>query len=98
MMTERRNLPAIFEWDENKRCSNVIKHGIDFVDAKEVFSDAAAYTRLSPRTVSEYRYVTVGLMRGALVAVIFTRRGESIRIISARAARRSERQMYGAED
>jgi hypothetical protein len=27
-----------FEWDENKRRGNVIKHAIDFDDAKEVFS------------------------------------------------------------
>ena len=86
-----------FEWDENKRRSNVAKHGIDFVDAKEVFSDPGAYTLLSPQTTSERRYLTVGLMKGALVAVIFTYRNEAIRIISARAARRGERLLYGAE-
>jgi uncharacterized DUF497 family protein len=35
----------------------------------EVFYDPAAYTSRSPHTVGERRYVTVGLMRGALVAV-----------------------------
>ena len=86
-----------FEWDENKRRTNLTKHGIDFGDAKEVFYDPAAYTAVSPRQASERRYVIVGLVRGALVAVIFTRRSEAIRIISARAAGRSERQRYGAE-
>ena len=86
-----------FEWDEKKRRANVIKHGIDFDDAKEVFYDPAAYTSRSPHTVGERRYVTVGLMRGALVAVISTHRGHAIRIISARPARRSERQLYGTE-
>jgi uncharacterized DUF497 family protein len=85
-----------FEWDESKRRSNVIKHGIDFGDAAEVFYDPTAYVFLSPHPSSEQRYVTVGLMRGALIAVIFTIRGEAVRIISARAARRSERQTYGA--
>jgi uncharacterized DUF497 family protein len=84
-----------FEWDENKRRANAIKHGIDFNDAKEVFFDPAAYTSLSPRAVSEPRHVTVGQMKGILVAVIFTRRGSAVRIISARAARRNERQTYG---
>ena len=28
-----------FEWDENKRELNLEKHGIDFVDAIEVFDD-----------------------------------------------------------
>jgi uncharacterized protein len=90
--------PMDFEWDDNKRRKNVGKHHIDFEDAKEVFYDPAAYTSESPRNVDERRYVTVGLMRGALIAVIFTRRGRTIRIISARAARRSERQTYGAEN
>jgi uncharacterized protein len=86
-----------FEWDENKRHANVIKHGIDFDDAKDVFYDPAAYTFRSAHALSERRYVTVGLMRGALVAAISTRRGHAVRIISARPARRSERQQYGAE-
>jgi uncharacterized protein len=90
--------PIEFEWDEAKRRTNVEKHGIDFNDAKEVFYDPAAYTSLSPRAVSERRYVTVGLMRGALIAVISTRRGGTIRIISARAARRNERQTYDGEN
>lgn len=88
---------AAFEWDENKRRQNVVKHGIDFADAKEVFYDPAAYTSISPRSIHERRYVIVGSMRGALIAVIFTLRGQAIRIISARAARRIERQTYGAE-
>jgi uncharacterized protein len=85
-----------FEWDESKRRSNIIKHGIDFSDATETFYDPTAYSFRSPHPASERRYVNVGLMRGALVAVIFTLRGEAVRIISARAARRSERQTYGA--
>jgi uncharacterized DUF497 family protein len=90
--------PIDFEWDDNKRRTNLIKHGIDFDDVKEVFDDPAAYTLLSPRSVSERRYLTVGMLKGELVAIIFTRRGGAIRIISARAARRNERQMYGAEN
>jgi uncharacterized DUF497 family protein len=88
---------ATFEWDENKQRLNVIKHGIDFVDAKEVFYDPAAYTSVSPRNPGERRYVTIGSMRGTLIAVIFTLRGQAVRIISARTARRSERQSYGEE-
>jgi uncharacterized DUF497 family protein len=84
-----------FEWDENKRLSNIAKHGIDFEDAKQVFSDQAAFTFASARSADEHRYVTVGLVKGTLMAVIFTRRAAVIRIISARIARDSERQMYG---
>ena len=86
-----------FEWDEIKQRVNVVKHGIDFADAKDVFDDPAAYTLLSPNQSDERRYVTVGLMKGSLIAVIFTHRGEATRIISARVARHSERKRYGAE-
>jgi hypothetical protein len=88
---------AIFEWDENKRRSNVVKHGIDFADVAQVFHDPAAYTSISTRNARERRFVTVGSMGGPLIAVIFTVRGQNIRVISARAARRIERQTYGAE-
>lgn len=29
----------VFEWDETKRTLNLDKHGVDFVDAVEVFHD-----------------------------------------------------------
>jgi uncharacterized DUF497 family protein len=87
-----------FEWDEAKRLSNIDKHGIDFADAVKVFADPAAYTFTSPVSAGEQRYVTIGGMKGVLVAVISTLRGPVVRIISARAARRSERQLYGGKD
>lgn len=86
-----------FEWDENKCRSNAAKHGIDFADATEVFHDPAAYTFTSPNSASEPRYVTVGSVRGMLIAVISTIRGRAIRIISARPARRNERRIYGTK-
>jgi len=86
-----------FEWDESKRRSNVAKHGIDFDQAKDVFADPAAYTVASPRSAGERRYVAVGKVKGIAMAVIFTLRGIAVRIISARVARRSERQRYDAE-
>lgn len=83
-----------FAWDENKRQANVAKHGIDFVDAQDVFKDPAAFTYRSARPTNEQRYVTIGVVKGVLVAVISTLREGTIRIISARIARRTERQMY----
>lgn len=86
-----------FEWDDNKRRANVEKHGVDFDLAREVFGDPIAYTYTSPRPASERRYVTVGRAGNLLIAVISTLRGQTIRIISARVARRKERQLYGGE-
>jgi uncharacterized protein len=84
-----------FEWDEVKSRSNVTKHGLGFADATEVFGDAKQYTYRSSSHSSEMRYVSVGLARGRLIAVVFTRRNNNIRIISARADRRTERDKYG---
>jgi len=101
-MTDEQENPSArnrtFEWDENKRLLNNAKHGIDFTEATDVFSDPAAYTFASKQSLVEQRYVTVGSAKGVLMAVVFTIRGMVVRIISARAARRGERQRYGSED
>lgn len=86
-----------FEWDENKRRSNIIKHGIDFLDAVAVFSDPNTCFVASSQPRNEQRYLIVGRIGARTVTVIFARRGISVRLISARAARRNERQKYGPE-
>jgi uncharacterized protein len=83
-----------FEWDDNKRRANVAKHGIDFIDATEVFRDPRQFTYRSTHRDHEERFISVGLVHKRLIAVVFTQRGERIRIISARAARRKEREQY----
>jgi uncharacterized DUF497 family protein len=83
-----------FGWDENKRQANVAKHGIDFVDAQDVFKDPAAFTYRSRQPTNERRFVTIGSVKGVLVAVISASREGTVRIISARVARRTERKMY----
>jgi uncharacterized DUF497 family protein len=85
---------AAFEWDDNKRRANVAKYGIDFADATDVFSDPRQFTYGSPRHVPEERFVSVGSVHKRLIAVVFTQRGDKIRIISARPARRKEREQY----
>jgi hypothetical protein len=86
---------SAFEWDDNKRRANIAKHGVDFVDAAEVFADPKQYTYRSARHAGEERYVSVGMSKGTLIAVVFTRRETRLRIISARTARKSERERYG---
>jgi uncharacterized DUF497 family protein len=81
-----------FEWDENKSNANFEKHGYDFEDASQVFYGPIVLRR-SDRN-SEERWIAVGLLDGRLLAVIFTRRGEIIRIISARRARKHEKGTY----
>lgn len=83
-----------FEWDENKRRANVVKHRIDFVDAVDVFMDPVQFTYRSTRRSGEERYISIGSSKGIVITVVSTRREEKLRIISARAARKSEREVY----
>ncbi len=83
-----------FEWDQQKALSNVQKHRVRFADAVAVFDDPKALTIDDP-VEEEQRFATVGLDTLARVlVVVYTWRGDSIRIISARKATRRERAEY----
>ncbi len=75
-------------WDENKRRSNLTKHGLDFADLTLEFFAAAQFGR-----VKHGRLVAVGEFDGHLViAVIFRPLGvEAISVISMRPASKRER-------
>ena len=81
-----------FDWDKRKNESNLVKHGLDFEEAIEVFYGPVLLRR-SDRS-DEERWVVVGYSEARLVAVVFTRRADVIRIISARRARKNEESAY----
>src|SRR5882762_2286902 len=83
---------ASFEWDNQKRELNLAKHGIDFDSAIEVF-DGPIILRRSDRN-NEERWTALGYSDDRLVVVVFTRRADVIRIISARRARKNEEREY----
>lgn len=83
-----------YEWDPAKAEANQKKHGARFADAVAVFSDERALT-LDDLNPDEERYVTIGMDAFArLLVVVYTWRGEVIRLISARKATRAERAQY----
>lgn len=83
-----------FEWDERKARTNLRRHKVDFADAATVFEDERALT-VADDAPDEERYATVGLdPLGRVLVVIYTVRGERIRLISARRATRKERTEY----
>ena len=83
-----------YEWDENKAKSNRQKHGIDFADAVSVFADDTAITILDEHP-DEERFATIGMNAlGQILVVVYTWRGDNIRIILARKATRPERKQY----
>jgi uncharacterized protein len=84
-----------FEWDEVKAEANLLKHGVKFNDATSVFEDEYAVEELDlTMDYGEERWIIVGNSADGLLAVVFTMRGESTRIISARKASKNEKQNY----
>jgi uncharacterized DUF497 family protein len=84
-----------FAWDPVKDRTNEAKHGISFDDAKAVFLDAQRLIEDATRPEhGEQRSKVIGRLWSVIVAVIFTGRGDHRRLISARGARRDERERY----
>lgn len=85
-----------YEWDANKAAINLGKHGVHFADAATVFSDDFAI-RVADQisSLDEDRFVILGMsVPGDLLVVVYTWRGDRIRIISARQATPHERRSY----
>jgi hypothetical protein len=82
----------IFEWDPVKRRRNLEKHGIDFVDAQEVFQHSHIVVRSDRK--GEERFTATGQAGEVIITIAYTVRGSNIRIISARKARDYEREKY----
>jgi len=85
-----------FEWNENKAASNLSKHEVSFEEAKTVFDDPLYVEFYDPdHSEDEERYLIVGESnRGRLLIVSYTKRGDSVRLISAREVTRTEREAY----
>ncbi|MCZ7627426.1 MAG: hypothetical protein C3F12_04175 [Candidatus Methylomirabilota bacterium] len=80
-----------FQFDPTKAASNLKKHRVSFADAEGVFYDPLAIHRLDPDSADEERFVAVGMgSAGHVLVVVYTLRGEDIRLISARRATRRE--------
>jgi uncharacterized DUF497 family protein len=85
-----------FEWDPKKARVNRRKHGVTFEEASSALRDSLSATAYDPdHSEHEERFVTFGISsRRRLLTVAHTERGNAIRIISARPATTSERQIY----
>ena len=82
-------------WDPEKAKLNLRKHGIRFSDAEGVLFDPRGVTEEDHTAEGEHRYVTVDLdSLGRVLVVVYTYRGDDIRLISARGATRKERRSY----
>ena len=84
-----------FEWDDEKNESNMRKHGVDFASAVCIFDDVFAdYRSDLDAGYGEQRTLVVGVANGRILAVVYTERGDRIRLISARKATKHEQREY----
>ena len=83
-----------YQWDREKAKGNHKKHNVRFSDAVTVFSDDRALT-IEDDDPDEQRFITIGLDATArIIVVVYTWRGDDIRIISARRATKNEIEQY----
>ena len=84
-----------FEWDEEKAIENRRAHRVSFEEATLAVGDPFAIEWLDTREdYGEERAVLVGMSQGQLLTIVYTERGERVRIISARKATRHEQDDY----
>lgn len=89
MVTIRR---GGFEWDVAKRAFNLAKHGLDFMDAGEF--DLAEAVHEEQDVGGERRTLSIGLLSERVCAMVWTWRGDRIRVISLRKANARETKRY----
>ncbi len=82
------------EWDERKNRLNIEKHGIALSDSAQVFARPLIIRLDERKDYGEPRWIALGNLDGAVVVLVFTRRGETIRAISIRKGNKHERQIY----
>jgi uncharacterized protein len=83
-----------FEWDPRKAASNLHKHRVHFADATSALEDDQAIT-VRDDSSGEQRWVTIGMDALArILVVVYTWRGENIRVISARLGTSEESRQY----
>jgi len=84
----------MYQWDENKRRSNIRKHGLDFADLEAGF-DLNHEVMLEKQTVDgEERILSIGPLNDRLVTMVTVERGEHLRVISLRRSKQTEQKKW----
>ena len=82
------------EWDPRKAAANFLKHGVRFGEAATVLFDELAVSAEDSES-DEQRFVAIGeSVDGRVLVVVYTWRGDKVRLISARKATPKERSIY----
>lgn len=83
-----------FEWDPAKAASNLAKHRIPFETAARAFDDVHGQHFVDrSMTYGEERLIGIAIVDGVVLTIVYTERGDTIRLISARKATRFEQRI-----
>ncbi len=82
-----------FEFDRGKSAANLRKHGIDFVDAQQLWADPDLL-EIPARTTDEPQFLVVGRIGSKYWSAVITYRGNRLRLISVRRSRSEEVVIY----
>lgn len=82
-----------FEFDAAKSGSNLVKHGIDFIEAQQLWLDMDRL-EVRARTQDEPRWLLIARYNGKTWSAVITYRPDRVRIISVRRARQKEIALY----
>ncbi|MGO9566899.1 MAG: BrnT family toxin [Desulfomonilaceae bacterium] len=85
-----------FQWDKGNTDKNLIVHNVENWECEQIFFNEPLFVLDDPKhSTAEKRWAVFGKTdAGRLLTVVFTRRGELIRVISARDMNRKERIFY----
>lgn len=81
-------------FDPAKRDATMAARGLDFEDAAEVFAGVTIDIRDLRKDYGELRIISIGTLRGRMVVVVWTERGEARHVISMRKANGREKARY----
>ena len=82
-----------FEFDKRKSQINKKKHGIDFIEAQDLWNDPDRI-EIPAKTIDEERFLIIGKINDKYWSIIITYRNEKVRIISVRRSRKEEIEIY----
>lgn len=79
-----------YEWDTDKARANLEKHGVSFEDVARFDWDSAIEAEDIRYDYGELRMQALGLIDNRLHVLVYTMRGNSVRVISLRKANRRD--------
>ncbi len=87
------------EYDPDKAAANPIKHdGVTFDEAQTVLTDPYALTKDDPHAQDEARFITLGMsVQARVLIVVWTMRGDTIRLVSSWKATQPQRKSYDSQ-